>query len=60
MNLLAVAFPGIEVYAATVAQASSMGTALAIHKHWNKYPIPSDLIELKYYAVKNLNQVDTK
>ena len=60
MNLLAIAFPGIEVYAATVAQASSMGTALAIHKHWNKYAIPSDLIELKYYAVKNLNQVDTK
>jgi sugar (pentulose or hexulose) kinase len=51
MHLMAAAFPGIEVYAATVAQASAMGTAQAIHKHWNKFAIPSDLIELKYYSV---------
>jgi sugar (pentulose or hexulose) kinase len=41
MNLLAQAFPGIKVYAATVAQASSLGAALAIHKSWNKKAIPS-------------------
>lgn len=53
MYLLAQAFPQIEVYAATVAQASSLGAALAIHQHWNALPLPSDCIELKYYAVQH-------
>ncbi|HXL57921.1 MAG TPA: FGGY-family carbohydrate kinase, partial [Chitinophagaceae bacterium] len=51
MNLLAAAFPDIEVYAATITQASALGAALAIHKHWNKNSLPSNIIELKYYTV---------
>ncbi|MBX3252649.1 MAG: carbohydrate kinase [Chitinophagaceae bacterium] len=51
MNLLAKAFPGIEVYAAYVAQATALGAALAIHQHWNKKPVPSNIIELMYYRV---------
>jgi len=51
MNLLANAFPDIEVYAASVAQATATGTALSIHKYWNKKPLPADMIELKYFAV---------
>jgi sugar (pentulose or hexulose) kinase len=50
MNLLSSAFPQLEVYAASVAQATSVGTALAIHNQWNSKPIPSDMIELKYFA----------
>ncbi len=51
MNLLALAFPEIEVYAASVAQATSMGAALAIHQHWNGHNrFPLILIDLKYYA----------
>ena len=53
MNLLAQAFPGIKVYAATVAQASSLGAALAIHKSWNKKAIPSDIIDLQLYDPQN-------
>lgn len=53
MNLLAAAFPEMEVYAALVAQATAVGAALAIHKYWNKKHLPGDLIELKYYAFKN-------
>ena len=49
MNLLAEAFPDIEVYAASMAQASALGAALAIHKNWNPNPIPNDLIDLKFY-----------
>jgi sugar (pentulose or hexulose) kinase len=49
MNLLAIVFPDVEVYAASVAQASAMGAALAVHKHWNKKAIPSDLIELRFF-----------
>ncbi|MGN6490578.1 MAG: FGGY-family carbohydrate kinase [Agriterribacter sp.] len=49
MNLLAKAFPDIEVYAAYVAQATALGAALAIHKYWNKKPVPSNIIELMYY-----------
>ncbi len=50
MNLLAAAFPKLEVFGATIAQSTSMGAALAIHKHWNKLPVPRDIIDLKYYA----------
>ena len=51
MNLLAAAFPDKEVFAASMAQATAVGTALAIHRHWNSKPLPNDIIELKYYAV---------
>lgn len=51
MNLLAAAYPDKEVYAASMAQATAVGTALAIHRHWNGRPLPNDIIELKYYAV---------
>jgi sugar (pentulose or hexulose) kinase len=49
MNLLAEAFPEMEVYAASMAQASALGAALAIHKSWNPKLIPNDLIDLKFY-----------
>lgn len=49
MNLLAEAFPEMEVYAASMAQASALGAALAIHKNWNPKPIQNDLIDLKFY-----------
>ncbi len=49
MNLLAKAFPEMEVYAASVAQATSLGAALAIHEDWNSKDIPQNLIELKRY-----------
>lgn len=50
MNLLSIAFPGMEVYAASVAQATALGAALAIHKAWNKKPLPNDMIQLQYYG----------
>jgi hypothetical protein len=49
MNLLAEAFPDMEVYAASMAQASALGAALAIHQNWNPKPIQNDLIDLKFY-----------
>lgn len=49
MNLLAQAFPEMEVYAASMAQASALGAALAIHNSWNPKPIQNDLIDLKFY-----------
>ena len=50
MNLLADAFPHMEVFAASMAQATAVGAALAIHKAWNTLPVPHDLIELRFYA----------
>jgi sugar (pentulose or hexulose) kinase len=50
MNLLASFFQGIEVYAASMAQATALGSALAIHEAWNDHPLPQDLIELKYFS----------
>lgn len=51
MNLMAQAFPNLELFAASMAQATAMGAALAIHHKWNNYPIPGDMIELKMYTV---------
>ncbi|QNK63659.1 carbohydrate kinase [Pedobacter sp. PAMC26386] len=53
MNLIALLFPELEVFAASMAQATAIGTALAIHKCWNTKPVPNDLIELKYYGTNN-------
>jgi sugar (pentulose or hexulose) kinase len=50
MHLLAAAFPAIEVFSASMAQATAVGAALAIHKEWNRKPIPNDIIQLKYYS----------
>lgn len=50
MNLLASVFPGMEIYATSIVQASALGAALAIHDHWSNRPVPSEVISLKYYA----------
>ena len=52
MHLLAAAFPGIEVCAASVPQASAIGAAMAIHAYWNTQPLPSDIIELKLFSAQ--------
>lgn len=54
MHLLALAFPGLEIYAASVAQATAMGAALAIHKEWNSFSVPADMVKLKYYKVTDV------
>lgn len=51
MHMLAHAFPRMEVYAASVSQASAMGAALAIHEEWNHQPVPGDMVDLKYYTI---------
>jgi sugar (pentulose or hexulose) kinase len=52
MNLLAAAFPQMEIYAASMAQATALGAAMAIHKSWNTGALPNDVIELKYYGAR--------
>ena len=54
MHLLALAFPQLEVYAASVAQATAMGAGLAIHKLWNRLPVPADMVKLKYYRITDI------
>jgi len=49
MHLLAAAFPHIEVFAASIPQATAIGAALAIHSHWNTRQMPGDIIDLKFY-----------
>jgi len=50
MNLLAMAFPQMEVFAASMAQSTALGAAITLHKSWNSKPLPSNLIELNYYV----------
>lgn len=52
MFMLASAFPQIEIFAASVAQASAIGAALALHTHWNNKSLPGNIIDLKYYSFK--------
>ena len=50
MNLLAAAFPAIEVYSTFVAQATAIGAAIAVHKQWNTKPLHIDkIIQLKRF-----------
>jgi len=49
MHLLAAALPDLEVFAASIPQATSMGAALTIHAHWNSKSLPGDMIEVRYY-----------
>jgi L-fuculokinase len=39
----------MEVFAASMPQATAIGAAMAIHPHWNTRSLPGDIIELKYY-----------
>lgn len=50
MHLMAAVFPKNEVYSAAIPQASALGAALAIHKHWNSKAIPSEIIKVEYYS----------
>jgi sugar (pentulose or hexulose) kinase len=54
MHLLATLFPGVEVFAASVPQATALGAALIMHPRWNQKPLPADLIGLRHYAVNPL------
>ena len=55
MHMLAIAFPSVEIYAASVAQATAIGAALSIHDSWNPLPVPADMIKLTYYKSANLS-----
>lgn len=50
MNLLANAYPQMEIYAAEVAQASALGAALVLHDVWNAQPLPERLISLSSFS----------
>jgi len=55
MHFLAEAFPELEIFAASIPQASALGAALAIHQHWNNHNVPKNLVDLKHYpAGKNV------
>ncbi len=56
MHLLANGFREMEVYAASMAQATALGAALSMHPEWNSKPIPTDLIELRYYSSGQTDQ----
>jgi sugar (pentulose or hexulose) kinase len=51
MNLLATCYPDKEIYAASMAQGTALGAALAIHHAWNSAAVPAHIVDLKYYAL---------
>lgn len=50
MNLLAEAFPDLEVYASELAQATALGAALVIAPSWNPQPFGRELFRLKKFT----------
>lgn len=50
MNLLANAFPQLQIFSASMPQATAVGAATAIHGHWSQKPIPKNIIALKPYT----------
>ncbi|HET6768641.1 MAG TPA: carbohydrate kinase, partial [Chitinophagaceae bacterium] len=57
MYLMAEAFPEMEMYAASVPQASALGAALVFHQHWNSKPLPSDIIDMKLYSATHQTSI---
>jgi sugar (pentulose or hexulose) kinase len=57
MQLLAAAFPDKKVYAASVAQASALGAALAIRNSWNKNNCSPSLVNTELYPPVWVNHV---
>ncbi len=49
MQLLADAYPHIEVYAASVSQASAIGAAMVLHRHWNRFELSNNMINLRRF-----------
>jgi sugar (pentulose or hexulose) kinase len=47
MQLLAQSYPNHKVYSADLHQATSLGSALAIHNEWTNKPLPEKLITLE-------------
>jgi sugar (pentulose or hexulose) kinase len=47
MHLLAAAFPQLEIYTASMAQATAVGAAFAIHQQWNTLSLPADVVKVK-------------
>jgi sugar (pentulose or hexulose) kinase len=60
MQLLAKAIPETEIYAASMAQATALGAAIAIHDSWNTKSLPNNLIELQFYSSKKDTQSPLK
>ena len=52
MCFLSEAFTGFEVSAATMTQATALGAALSIHRHWNPKALPADLLSQQVYSVR--------
>ena len=57
MNLLAAAYPTMEIYSASMSQATALGAALALHNSWPKKPLPNDIIRLHYYGSQVLKTI---
>lgn len=55
MSLMAREFLDIEVFAATMPQATALGAALLMHQHWNTSTIPANLLELKLFTSHNIS-----
>ena len=55
MYLLSTHFTQHDIYAASMAQATAIGAALAIHQYWNSGPLPDDLIATQLYAITDFN-----
>ncbi len=53
MHMLALMYPDLKVYAASVLQASSIGAAMILHHQWNPDPVPADIVKLKLYPTQD-------
>ena len=56
MQLLAASYPDMEVYAASIGQASALGAALSVHPYWNKKNPPSNLIKVKKFQANQFRR----
>jgi sugar (pentulose or hexulose) kinase len=54
MNFMAMFFPDMEIYAASIAHGTALGAALALHETWNPKAETANLIHLEHYPKPEL------
>jgi sugar (pentulose or hexulose) kinase len=50
MKMLDNAYENIEIFSAIIPQATALGAAIILHKHWNNKNLPGDLIKSNFFT----------
>ena len=59
MTILASMLPSYGVFAASLPQATAVGAAMAIHEHWNMFPVPEKMLQFSKYIARTYPRLNS-